>query len=424
MAILRISNFSCIKSAEISLGDLTILIGPQASGKSVLSKLIYFCYDVFEKQYRFLEEEAPLREFISSLEVEFTKVFPAVAWGRGKFDIFFQAGPFELTISGYGYSTGRRVRRERIRMTFSDYFVEKYEAALLEWRDQKQKSLRKSKRNIASFEIFWRFQETEEKVLKEELGDDFVRYKVFIPAGRSFFTSLGKAISVFEHGGILDPITVEFGRYFSSFRDRFAYSHYTDEEDVDQRRSQKLMKDFFGGSIEITRDEAFVHTEDGRKVPFGFLSSGQQELLPLWLVIDEMPVYGGHPMLTFIEEPEAHLFPSSQADVTTYLASRVSNSKYNNKIVITTHSPYVLASVNNLVRAGDLAMARPSIRSEINKIIRRDAWLTSDRIKAYALKDGQVVDIFRDGLIDGDYIDEVSGDIAEKFSRLLELESE
>src|SRR5580692_4147153 len=39
---LTVKNFSVIKEAELEFGKITVLIGPQSSGKSLLCKLAYF----------------------------------------------------------------------------------------------------------------------------------------------------------------------------------------------------------------------------------------------------------------------------------------------------------------------------------------------------------------------------------------------
>jgi predicted ATPase len=41
---LTVNNFSVIKHAELEFGKITVLIGPQASGKSLLCKLAYFSW--------------------------------------------------------------------------------------------------------------------------------------------------------------------------------------------------------------------------------------------------------------------------------------------------------------------------------------------------------------------------------------------
>jgi predicted ATPase len=130
---------------------------------------------------------------------------------------------------------------------------------------------------------------------------------LFIPAGRSFFTTVGKAIVAFEHAGMLDPVTQQFGRLFTSLREnRSAY--YRRSEKLNSDFIKELVKQFFGGTtIRFDRDDEYIETSDGRKLTFPLLSSGQQELLPLWMTLNAF--FGPH-YLIFIEEPEAHLFPS------------------------------------------------------------------------------------------------------------------
>ena len=94
MVKLVVRDFSCIQQADIDVGKLTILIGPQASGKSVISKLIYFCYRVLAVQYSYIEENHNLDHFKGKIAEDFEKWFPRDAWGRKEFSINFSAGPF------------------------------------------------------------------------------------------------------------------------------------------------------------------------------------------------------------------------------------------------------------------------------------------------------------------------------------------
>jgi len=71
MARLIVENFSCIHHAELETAALTILIGPQASGKSVLSKLLYFFNDVLDDQPVFAEELINLDDFTKVLKKTF-----------------------------------------------------------------------------------------------------------------------------------------------------------------------------------------------------------------------------------------------------------------------------------------------------------------------------------------------------------------
>jgi predicted ATP-dependent endonuclease of OLD family len=63
MRRLIIQNFSCIKNATIDFGRVTVLIGPQASGKSVICKLNYFFLDVLHEQARYLGISQSIEEY-------------------------------------------------------------------------------------------------------------------------------------------------------------------------------------------------------------------------------------------------------------------------------------------------------------------------------------------------------------------------
>ena len=114
-------------------------------------------------------------------------------------------------------------------------------------------------------------------------------------------------MAVFEYGGILDPLTLRFGRYFANIRDsrRRRFIIQGRNKTAQEFRNQ-TMKDLFGGSIRFDRDQEYLESEDGRKIPFATLSSGQQELLPLWMALESVQE-GPQKTMVYIEEPEAHL---------------------------------------------------------------------------------------------------------------------
>lgn len=61
-----------------------------------------------------------------------------------------------------------------------------------------------------------------------------------------------------------------------------------------------------------------------------------------------------------IEEPEQNLFPNSQKNIIEFLIECLNVCK-NNKLFITTHSPYVLETINNCMYAAALQKKRISI---------------------------------------------------------------
>ncbi|WP_460408894.1 hypothetical protein [Pseudomonas amygdali] len=89
MESLSISNFLTIKNARMRLLRINIFIGPQAQGKSIISKLIYyfkeFPLDVFDSAL----EAHDKRQFDSANKEKFEKIFPAYAWEKNAFLIVY-----------------------------------------------------------------------------------------------------------------------------------------------------------------------------------------------------------------------------------------------------------------------------------------------------------------------------------------------
>ena len=423
MALLKVNGFSCISQAEIQLKRLTVIIGPQASGKSVLSKLIFFFNDIFSRQFAFLEDEKPYSSFIATISEDFKKWFPPSAWGSTKFVIRYEAGPVTLSITRRG---SRSHLSDDVNIQITESFAELYEQGLRQVRASRARLSRPEDDDTfveREYESFWRIRESIELKNASFLGTDYVRTQTFVPAGRSFFTSIGKAIAAFDQSGMLDPVTVRFGRLFTTHRERGGRIFNRNLTSEEKTRQSDAMKSFFGGRIRIERDSEYIEAQDGRKVPFHILSSGQQELLPLWMVIGSLARKSTENRIIYIEEPEAHLFPSAQSLVVEYLAGLLSDNAPGRRMLITTHSPYVLSKINNLIRAGDLASRKRDRSPEIEKIIPKFSWMRSAHIQAYAILNGSVHPILdEDGLIDTEYLDAVSSDISDEFSRLLEIE--
>jgi hypothetical protein len=91
--------------------------------------------------------------------------------------------------------------------------------------------------------------------------------------------------------------------------------------------------------------------------------------------------------------------------------------------VITTHSPYILSSFNNLIEAGQAARNNPNLHDEVAKIIPEQYWIKEGDFKAYAIEDGKLKSILNEsGFVEGNYLDQVSETIGDEFDQLIKLE--
>lgn len=419
---LDIENFSCIKTATINLTRFTVLIGPQASGKSLISKLIYFFNGIVLEHRGSDETENSLEDYKKAIKDKFLEWFPPSAWGAHQFKIQYEIGHYAIRVSRtkYGDSLAENVR------VWVSKDVEKFHtAAQLLRRKYRSKSNEVDIEEEEYWDLRYRIQSEVRSLFDRTLGSDILSSQIFIPAGRSFFTSAGKAITAFEHARMFDPITLEFGKRLANYRDRGGIERISGTRPRNKNSPLSQAGDILGGKISIEKNGEYLRSPDGRKIPFGLLSSGQQELIPLLLILDSLftgRVVGKR--FIFIEEPEAHLFPSAQSKIIELL-SEFTHQHPLNTLLVTTHSPYVLAKINNLILAGQYGtMENGDFAHQTSQIISSSHWLTPPMVSAYALDGGEAKTIVdEDGMIAADYLDNVSGEISREFNRLLSIGS-
>lgn len=412
---LRVTDFSCIKRADLKIHPFTVMIGPQASGKSVLSKLVHFFFGLLVEQFNAIEDLNDLDEFKSRVKQSFKEWFPVEAWGDTKFCIEFWAGDYHVRFTRGQY---KDVLSENFRISFSPYFEKQYSDLLAT-----SKSISSSDSSTDyELDAFWRIRDAGVSALKKHLGEDYPDSQLFIPAGRSFFTSVGKTIAAFEQGRVLDPLTMRFGRVFANMRERAVSPRLN----AFARRVPWLdpLDVVMGGEIVIQRDKEFLRTEDGRKIPLSSMSSGQQELMPLLMMMRARSGPRRQRQLITIEEPEAHLFPAAQSALVESFAGMLSTSNSTLSLLMTTHSPYVLAKLNNLIKAHQVGTSAEAKHRRVVRVVGSRSWVNERSVGAYALHNGElkIINDTEDGLIDAMYLDGVSGAIAREFNELLGIE--
>lgn len=123
--------------------------------------------------------------------------------------------------------------------------------------------------------------------------------------------------------------------------------------------------------------------------------------------------------VNIVEEPEQNLFPNAQRDVIQYLME-CTNRSPENLLVITTHSPYVLETLNNCIYAGELQ----DKGFAADNIIGREQQVLFDDVGAYAIENGRIRSILDGEIhqIDGSELDKCSVKINGDYELLSNLE--
>ena len=180
-----------------------------------------------------------------------------------------------------------------------------------------------------------------------------------------------------------------------------------------------LIKNILRGTYYYTNGEERIILDDGKHVKLNFSSSGQQE--SVW-ILNLLFYYllQENPMLFIIEEPESNLFPESQKYITEMIAL-VSNRGHS--VVLTTHSPYVLGTLNNLLYAHTIGKKH---EKKIDNIIPMQLWLNYTSFDSWFVKNG-IIENCMDleiHMIQNERIDEISKVINHDFDRMLELQDD
>lgn len=116
-----------------------------------------------------------------------------------------------------------------------------------------------------------------------------------------------------------------------------------------------------------------------------------------------------------VEEPEQNLFPTSQVKAVETMISAM-NSNVRNSLLITTHSPFVLSSINNFIYASRISY----------KNIPGQFYINSKFCHAYLTQDGNIVDIYdkESDLINTTVIDDCATMLNSQYDSLYESELE
>lgn len=119
-------------------------------------------------------------------------------------------------------------------------------------------------------------------------------------------------------------------------------------------------------------------------------SSAVKQLAPLLLWMR----HGRPGGLLIIDEPELNLHPHTQAKLLETLAILVRLGK---KVLLTTHSPYIIAHLNNLVAGtpGDSPLSQRQAKHLLMKDAR--AFLRKDEVGAWQMEGGKLTDLWEEG---------------------------
>jgi AAA15 family ATPase/GTPase len=414
-----IENFGGLKKLDFELKSINIIIGPQASGKSISVKLMYFFKNFVSEILKSIENNETKRELDSRQKETFITYFPKEAWPKDSFKVQYFINESWIIIE--------RKSTKSLTFSYSDDFKKLLSKGRKIFNDE-QKRIENEPR-VSSFKLNRNIRQRFNECAKE-ISNISTYNQFFVPAGRSFFANIQTSIfSFLSNNKSLDPFLIEFGSFYESFK-RFAFNHNDEDSSKEDKKFNKsfdkLINEIMNGSFKREKEKDYIIHNDSRKVNLSNASSGQQETLPLVLVLKTLSnfKFANNGATLYIEEPEAHLFPTAQKKIIQLLARAFNSKNGNFQIIVTTHSPYILSSFNNLLEAGKIIRDEPNKKDKVSEVIPELEILNPNDLIAYSVFNGQKKILIDDetNLISQNILDSVSDDLAIDFGKLLDIE--
>ena len=323
MESIEINGFLTIDHANFEIKKINILIGAQAQGKSVIAKLAYFFKNFFPDIFiPSIQKFETKRDIDKKCLAKFEQIFPRYTWSNQEFSIVYKNGDYELSIirTKAGNKTTLKFTYDKELADFHKELKSNYKLALEEFDARVEHGNGKKKQQGENI-----FYETISEKIKNSSFNNVYKRPIFIPASRSFFAALQKNIFSFLANDIdIDPFVKEFGfNYENSKRlHQDGFFRIDDISEATRKKVDKLASDIIVGEY-VYADEQDWILNKGKRTNLANASSGQQESLPMLLILQIWPFsYPKENLQNFIiEEPEAHLFPTSQKQIISLIAT-------------------------------------------------------------------------------------------------------
>ena len=405
MSQLIVKDFGAIKNATIEIKKYNFFIGHTSSGKSTVAKLLA----IFNNASFWSIKEGDFNTFyklLSKYNINFEfKPLTFIKYSNGKYFWEIAANKFH---SNYEDADLMEAANTSDSLTFYLKFIEKKE------NDALFNSFIKSLKGLIGENLK---SDSKSKSMLDIIKPALISLlyeeciPVYIPAERLLISTFSNSIfSLLQAGASIPECIKDFGSLYEKARNQYK------NIDIDILNIKV--------SFDKQGDKVYLMNEN-KELELSQTSSGIQSIIPLWVVFNQY-VENKKKQMLVIEEPELNLFPSTQHFLIDWIMKKMRKS--NGSIVITTHSPYVLSVVDNLILAQEIlkkSINKKSAISKIRKLIPSMALIDFDDVSSYFFNSNGIVKDIKDTDIKSlgaEYIDEASNELGYIFDELCNIE--
>ncbi len=384
-----VKHFRQITFAEVEIKKILFLIGEQGSGKSTLAKLIYFFKSLKEDfstiiyNYKNFAEDRKeeagdiwMNIFLAEIPKKFEQYFGSITEMQDDFEVLFYYRFVEAnSVENRWLRIYKSAGKYNIAATFGNYLRE-----MTQTLQSLTEVLYQQKGSSASD---YKMLEKGKKRFIDELinGLFYEDYNtsMFFPSGRNITVSYPKQFQGFFSGNLYSShnqsVDIELMKSFMLHTD-FLYDYYSGSN-FDSKISHNSTNPISAPILAFFRQHAAyilqgkyeniggnekISYANNQSISLNIASSGQQEAIRIiqdlfYLLLENQKSF------RVIEEPEAHLYPKAQKMLIELIALIV--NKTESQIIITTHSPYTLSILNNLLMYSIVCQNKPNATDNI-----------------------------------------------------------
>lgn len=432
MTHLTIKNIGPIKEIDIDLRRFNVFIGPQSSGKSTIAKIISYC--------RWLEKDCVRHQRISHLDSDFIKKslvdyhnLSHYLNGDSHFLYRSEVLEIEMNAGSLGLKKGKAFLKSKI--SKNAYIPSERNLISIPGIFE----TKMPDNYILSFLSDWK--RIREKYKGENASD-------VMPTGDSYFFEEDSKVDMLHIKSGIDIPLSSASSGLQSVTPLVVYINYitdwiythdeemsADEKDalweaavanvMDESANRKGL-----GTLDIIERKDTPETiKESFKVILAHLRDLEKEKVDddLFKGIIARREAFSRPAFSnlVIEEPEQNLFPQTQRKLVEYIFGKLNKDR--DTLVLTTHSPFVLYSLNNLL-LGYLAAREDEENIEDVTHIPIMSFVNPAEMSVWELRDGYIENIegkrnvtIQDekGLIRNNYFDRIMGNVMADFKNLL-----
>ena len=425
---ISVKNFGPIADATINLHPLTVFVGPSNTGKTYFSTLIYALHGIFNGFSRLpgrSRQMGPfgLYESLRRINADISAVLEKL--NTSSRSLRFSDLPQEICDMLQSEIKDPESLRTELKRCFDLNSITDLIRLKDGQRDEMTVALEVSEENqklwdfnLKAFEsdLTVRGSVNENIVIqpkewvmsteKLDISDLYIalalelsRYaedRAYLPAARSGIMQSHRVIasSLVERAtrGGLTPLEVPtFSGIVADFMKQLILYEESDAPDEGMKHlAEALESDVLAGQILLKPTPSgypeFLYrpTGMGEEVRLTRAASMVSELAPVVLLLRSSIRPG---VTLIIEEPEAHLHPGAQTDIALTLAGLV---RAGVRVIVTTHSDWLLKEIANLIRIGDIKKKGVSQVKTMESI----HWLLPEEVGTWWFqKDGMVKQI-------------------------------